>query len=622
MAPPPDILGREPAGRGRWSATAARLRWLRPVGIGAAVVAVAGWFALAGGMPRGSLPAQAQGPAIAFSGGSPGRECGHVDRGGLAWGHPQSAPAGDGRLVQWRVHLCNRARGAITIWAVKPVSGAERLLGAGQVAALHSSGVIVDPGPSLRLPGRIAAGADGDVGLTSAIVDCDQQRSRAGVVASVSIAGGSRRPVELPVVLPGPSPAAQWCGGAVPGDLPIGRVDSGLEVPRLSLLQGAAPTAAVAGHEVDVHLTLLNPNDVAIRLTGLHSPSAGVSVVDGAAGTGLDPGGTVAITVRLRATSCVAAFLDAGWQLTFTATVGSKPILLTPVRLGVGSWQLPAMREICPHASPLATAAGPAAMEVFSAGSGGGAGLLMVQVVRNVGRQQLVLRSHPVSPPGLTLQSAEIVAGDQSQIGRRGGAALTVWQMSPSSLATLTFSYRLDADADVLCESPPADSWPAPVSVTTTGRRPVVVTSNQPVAAASSWRGGWLLAGGPSCGRALHRGHGPPVLLEAGQQTLAGGRVSYPVTAYGIPGEPPATLAGIRLVGAYAGFDLRAATVAGPVAPGSSRTFVVSLPVRCAADTVPATIAVPYLTPAHLELSLALLDLPPPIPSAGRGCPP
>lgn len=621
MASPQDILGREPSGRGRWSATGPGRRWLRPAVIGLAALAGAGWLALTGGQPADSPQRPAPTPAIVTIGGSPVRECGRTDGHGLAWGNPEGAPAGDGRLVQWRAHLCNRSSGVITVWSLRPASRSERSIGADQVAELHRTGVLTDPAPSLPMPGRLPAGTEGDVQVTSAVVDCDRQDSRAGLVATVSSAGGPHYRVDLPVLLPGPSPAAQWCGGAPPGDQPTS--GAGLAVPRLALLQGAAPAPSAAGSEVIVGVTLLNPNDAAITLSGLHSPSPGVAVAAGAAGTRLDPGGVAAIVVRLRVNSCREIFLDAGWQLSFTGTVQGRPVLLTPVRLGPGSWQVPVTRQICPGSAPLAAAAGPASLEVLSASGTGGQDLRVVQVVRNAARQPLLLLARPVSPPGLTLLHAEVTSGNQSQIGRVGGAALTAWSMPAGSLATLTFSYRLDEDADPICQTPPVDSWPAPVRVTTVDHRDVVVHRDVSVSTAgpSSWRGGWLLAAAPSCSRLLHRGHGAPFLLEAGgTKTMRAGRLRYPVTAYGLPGEPPAILVGVRLVGAYAGLEVQAGNVAGSLPAGGRRGFIVSLPAGCGSDAVPATVAVSYRAAGRPAPAVALLDLPAPLAGAGPGC--
>ncbi|MDQ6875174.1 MAG: hypothetical protein M3042_08965, partial [Actinomycetota bacterium] len=556
MASSQDILGREPSGRGRWSPGRPWHRWLRPIAIGVAAVAGAGWLALTGGPPAGSPQRPAPTPAIVTIGGSPVRECGRTDSHGLAWGNPEGAPSGDGRLVQWRAHLCNRSHGAITVWSLQPASRSERTVGADQAADLHRSGVLTDPAPSLSLPGRLSAGTEGDVQVTSAVVDCDRQTSPAGLVATMSTAGGPRYRISLPVVLPGPSPAAQWCGGAAGG--PVGGAGTGPAIPRLALLQGAAPTPTRSGSEVRVGVTLLNPNDVAITLTGLHSPSPGVTVTAGAAGARLDPGRPAALVVRLRIDSCRAIFLDAGWQLSFTGTVQGRPVRLTPVRLGLGGWQVPVARQVCPGSAALPAAAGPAALEVLSSSGTGSPELRMVQVVRNGTRQPLLLLANPVSPPGLTLLHAEVTSGSQSQIGRVGGAALTAWPMPAGATATLTFSYRLDADADPVCQTPPVDSWRAPVRVTTADHSDVVVSRDVSVSPAgpSTWRGGWMLAAGPSCAREVHRGHGAPFLLEAGGAgSTRGGRLLYPVTAYGLPGEPPATLVGVRLVGAYAGLD-------------------------------------------------------------------
>lgn len=593
MADEPDILGRDAPTRPAPS-------WLRPFAVVLVVLAAVGWFVVT--RADNPAPVAAPTPPLGPISGEPGRNCDAAKAEGLAWSPPSGAVQPDGRLVAWRIRLCNRGTEPITVGALAPLSPSERNLPAEQVRALRREGVVTGETPADALPVRIAAGEQADVGIVSAVLGCPPAGTRSGLIASLG-SGGQRKRIDMPVRLPGVVPAELWCneykrGGSGQSPLP--------------LLRDGALTVTSQGSDIHVRVPLLNPNGLPVTVTGLHSPSPGVAVTSTSVVT-LPPGGRGAATARLLVESCTRVFVDDPWQLTFIGRVEGAAAAVAPVRLGAGHWQADVVRQLCPAARPLPRATGQAELRVTAPRfRGDRAGYEVSQVIGNVTGRPLLLRAHPRSAPGMEFVRAEAIPGIQAALGRRTGASLTTRKLPAGESAFLTYIYRQKEDFDPVCQAPPVDHWRSPVDVIDTAGSPVKVGDEGLLTGTAPrvWSGGWLVDATTSCARPAHSGRAAPFLVFAtrvGEDRDSHQR-RYSLTAYGVPGEATATPTGFRLVGAYAHLPLPPPRL-GAVSAGRLIGLTLSVPIRCPPPGLPITLAVSYRAASRSQPLPVLVDL-------------
>lgn len=606
MAGGPDIIGRDGPQRAVPS-------WLPPLAVVLAVCAGAGWFVVSRDDER-AAPAPATTSPIRPFGGEPSRDCADANLDGVAWGPPSGAVQPDGRLVSWRVQVCNRTDRAVTVESLRPLNRAERALPAEQVRALRRDGVATDAGGTQALPVRIPAGGVAAVGTVSVVLGCDPSGGDSGLSLTVRLDGRSRR-LDLPLRMPGVSPVQSWCNDHRGGGQSA--------VP---LLRDGAVTVVARDRSIDLRAPLFNPNALPITLTGLHSPSPGVTVT-GASVVTLQPGGRASVSVRLFVGACSRVFVDAPWQLTFIGRSGGDAVRLGPVRLGVAGWQAEALRQICPASRPLpVSTSGPELKVTGPVFRADRASLQVTQIVRNVSGRELVVRAHPRSAPGMEYVRAAVLpeAAAHAAIGTTTGGRLREWSMPPGASAFLTYFYRLGADTEAQCLAPPTDRWRAPVDATDRAGRPVDVGDDVTETAPRRrvWVGGWLVDATASCARPVPPQRAAPFLILAGRPELTPGdkELKYPLTLYPVPGEALAAITGVRLVGAYA--DLPISSTSGPGEVSASRRSGPSiiLPIRCPEPGVPIILAVSYRTGSAAARLPVLVDLSAVPVNTTRGC--
>lgn len=578
MADEADVLGRDGPQR---QAPA----WLRPLAIVVAVCVAAGWF-VSTRDDRKAEPAPVASPSGAA--GDDLRACGPANGDGLAWGSPLAAVQPDGRLVIWRLHLCNRSDRKIVVQSLRPLSKAERQLSADQVRELYDDGVAINASTEDVVPIQVPTGGQADARIVSVILGCDQPNAPSGLRAAVQVDGPAKQ-VDMPVRLPGVVPVESWCrehGPDAPSTVPV--------------LRDGPVSVAARGSNIDIQVPLLNPNGVPISLTGLHSPSPGVRVAQASHVT-LPTGLRATVSVRLSVVSCAQVFVDAPWQLTFQGSIDGQPAQLAPVRLAATDWQAAALRQICPATGTLATTTSQPEVKVSGPfARGAPANYQVTQVVRNVTTRSLVLHAHPRSAPGLDFVRAEVLpsAAAHAAIGKTNGTPLREWSLSPGSAAFLTFTYRLGEDVDPTCLAPPVDRWRAPVDATDPAGRPVTVAdeATQAPQVPQAWVGGWRIVATDSCARPVRFGPVAPFVVVTGPAESApdGKSMQYALSVYGVPGRDPVVLTGVRLVGAFAQLPVIATPALGEIRTEQRVGVSVSIPIHCPPPGVPVTLAVSY----------------------------
>lgn len=558
---------------------------MRPLAIVLAVCA-AGWFIFTRD-DRKADPAPVSSP-LSEPGGDPRRTCGPANGDGLAWGSPLAAVQPDGRLVIWRMHLCNRSERDITIESLRPLSQAERQLTAEQVRELYNDGVAINASTEDVVPIRIPTGGQADARIVSVILGCDQPNAASGLRAAVRVDGPSKQ-VDMPVRLPGVVPVELWCDEHGP--------DATFAVP---VLRDGPATVTAGGRDIDIRVPLFNPNGQPISLTGLHSPSPGVRVAQASAVT-LPRGGRATASVRLSVEACARVFVDAPWQLTFKGGIAGESAPLAPVRLAAAEWQAGVLGKICPANRPLATTTRQPELKVSGPfARGDRASYQVTQVVRNVSDRDLLLRAHPRSAPGLAFVGVAVLpsAAAHAAIGETNGTPLREWSMSPGASAFLTYTYRLGADVDGTCLAPPVDRWRAPVDATDPAGRPVTVADEQTRApqVPQALVGGWRIDATESCARPVRLGQPGPFFVVTGSAESApdGKSMRYAMIVYGVPGKQPAALTGARLVGAFAHLPVVTTPVLREIPTEQRVALSVSIPIHCPPPGVPVTLAVSY----------------------------
>lgn len=607
VADEPDIIGRDAPERSLPS-------WLRPVGIVLAVcVAAVSFMASRDDEPAQRAPAVA--PPIGPIGGEPGRRCGPPNADGLAWGALSGAVQPDGRVVIWRIHLCNTGNQDLTVTSLRPLSGAERNLPAEQVWALNKDTVVINDSDTQALPVRIPAGEQADVRTVSVVLGCERPDAPSGLRSTLSIAGVSRQ-VDFPARRPGISPVELWCNeyrrrGATHAAFPV--------------LRDGAVTVAARDSDIDIRVPLFNPNALPLTLTGLISPSPGVGVLS-ASVVSLQPGGRASVSARLIVESCARVFVDAPWQLAFTGRMEGEAVQVAPVRLGATDWQRDALRQICPSVAALPPAT--ATPELTVSGPqfrGGKTDYQVTQIVRNDSRRTLFLDVHPRSAPGMEFLRAEVIPGGQAALGRTAGAPLRRWSLPPNTSVFVSYFYELGGGTDPVCLAPPIDRFRAPVDVTDAAGRAANVLEEliQAPRTSRAWAGGWLVDSAASCARPVRQGRAAPFLVFASRgDPTDDDQLKYRLTVYGIPGESASTVIGLRLVGAFAHLPIAPDREPGAVSAGQRRVVVATTPIRCPEPGVPITLAVSYRTGSDPdpEPLPVLLELGAPPVLSGRHC--
>lgn len=597
MADQPDIVGRDAPAR-------QVPPWVRRLAVALALAAAAGWFVVTQVGDR-AQPAPKPLAPIEPIAGDLARTCAAPNTYGLAWGAPSALVHSEGRLVVWRVHLCNEGKQAVTVESLRPLSPAERNLPPDQVAALQRSDVPIDQGNAHALPVRIAPGAQADVATVSVVLGCERSDVDSGLSVAVRV-GSSARRQDMPVRRPTAVPVESWCNerGAGAGGL----------VAR-PLLRDGPVTLTVRASSIGIRFPLLNPNGLPITLTGLYPPSPGVRVTATSVVT-LPAGRGAIASVRLSVESCANVFVEAAWQLTFRGSIAGAPALLAPVRLDAADWQVAALRRICPAARPLATTTSRPELKVTGPyARGDPANYQVTQVVRNVSDRTLLLRAHPRSAPGMVFLRADVLpsAAADAAIGDTTGTSMRSWAMSPGDSAFLTYFYRLDENIDPVCLGPSVDRWRAPVDATDGAGHPVTVAdeATQQPQVPQAWVGGWRIAATAGCARPVRVGRAAPFLVFTGPagSLIDRKRMRYPLTVYGVPGEPPATVTRVRLVGAFAQLQVTTTPALGVIAAEQRRSVVVVAPIHCPPPGVPVTLAVSYRSATQPQAPPVIVEL-------------
>lgn len=224
----------------------------------------------------------------------------------------------------------------------------------------------------------------------------------------------------------------------------------------------------------------------------------------------------------------------------------------------------------------------------------------VTQVVRNSSTTTLILHAQQRSAPGMTYVRTDIIPGAAAHAAtdEATGDPLHEWFLPPGAEVFLTYIYRLRGDSGPGCLSPPVDQWRAPVYATDTARH-LVTVADEPTQAPQvpqAWVGGWRVRASQGCSRPVRVGKGAPFLVFTGQaaSTQGGTKMGYAVTAYGLPGEPPATVTGARMVGAFAGRPAVITSRQDAIHAGQTLGLMLEVPIRCPPPGVPVTLALSY----------------------------
>ncbi len=588
----PDVLGSEREPREPLP------RWVRLLAVGATGLAVAGWVAVPHFRhrpPTPAAPTPSRTDAVVVR---DAEHCGPPGRDGMAWSAPQVGELSDGRVALATVLACNTGPRPATVLSLRAAGRGRADLRPQDYAALTGSGGPGGPPGTVPLPARVPAGGRATVMSASVLLDCtDVAATLPPLRAEVRLEGGDTH-TDAIFSQQDTGLGSSWCGRS----------------PAISLERIGPLTVTVdrSRRTIDLEVGLLNPNAEPIQLAGIGSPSPGVRVlVDNLHGRAVPAGSVVTATARFLVERCGSVFVDGPWSLPAMA-LGAVPA--RPVRLSTSPWQLAAVRTLCPTRHPLRQAHAPAVLEVTDGGvgsslaEGGLARLDLSMQVLNAGRRPLVLTRREVPVPGAALTAVSVQTGDG---GQGLVEPLTRFSLPVGASATVTMTYEAPTTLTDDCGLRATDGWPAPVGVSDAAGRPQVakLVGGVPDVGGPGWIGSWLLSSQFGCPpQQSHRGADPPFLFVDRPMPLSGKHL--PLTLFGLPGLPAATVVSVRAVGASADLGVLASRLPSRIAPGQA----VSLPLTlgsCPDGTNAVRVAVNYRVPGRTGIPPPLLvDLP------------